>query len=326
MEQNEPLFVSDGLLMKYLLGEADVSEINLVQEWLSADEANRKQFEQFEKIWTESEALAKTSHVDENEAWERFLQKTKTESNPKRIIALKPRWHWWSAAGIVLIISCSYLFYNMLRVNNVPVVVWKSLDKILVDTLPDGSVITMNKNSILSFTNDFGKRERKVTLDGEAFFSVTKDKQKPFIVNANEAQVHVFGTTFNVNTTLEKTTVVVESGIVEVAKNDYAVRLLADEKATVTHEQESPIKEKNEDLLYQYYRSKKFILNSTPLWRFVDVLEQAYNVNIIIDNEDIKNMKLTTSFNDEPLQQILTVVGETLNITIEQRGTDIILH
>jgi len=327
MANNKPLIVSDALLMKYLLGEADVAEVQQVEQWLSENPENRTQFDQFRKIWEESEALAAVSHADENAAWQRFIDKAKGSEQVPGVIPFKPVRRWLSAAAVLLVlITGGYFLYHTFNGSGTTYIVWRSFDKVLTDTLPDGSVVTLNKGATLSFPDHFKGNERLVKLQGEAFFEVTKDKNKPFIITANEARVQVFGTEFNVKTSQNKTEVIVESGIVEVAKNDNTVRLTADERATVTKEEENPLKEKNEDRLYQYYRNKEFVLNGTPLWRLADVLGQAYGVNIIIANEDIRNLKLTTVFKDQPLQYILTVVGETLNITIEQKGADIVLR
>ncbi|MCD6064325.1 MAG: Fe2+-dicitrate sensor, rane component, partial [Flavipsychrobacter sp.] len=64
---------------------------------------------------------------------------------------------------------------------------------------------------------------------------------------------------------------------------------------------------------------------ATPLWRLVDVLNEAYGVNIIIGNPRLKNLELTTTFRNEPIENILAVVSETLNIHVERKGIDIIL-
>jgi ferric-dicitrate binding protein FerR (iron transport regulator) len=67
------------------------------------------------------------------------------------------------------------------------------------------------------------------------------------------------------------------------------------------------------------------VCSATPLWRLVDVLNEAYGVNIIIGNPRLKNLELTTTFRNEPIENILAVVSETLNIHVERKGIDIIL-
>jgi len=319
--------VTDALLMKHLLGETNEAEVVLVETWLLESDANRKQFEDYSRIWKESEQLAEVSNVDEDATWIKFLDRTKEVEKQQKVIKFSPRRNWLQAAAVLLLmITAGYFVLYQIAFREVPQIVLQSFDKVLTDTLPDGTIITLNKGATVSFPEDFQGKERLVKLQGEAFFDVVQDKNKPFIISANEAQVQVFGTSFNVNTTAKRTEVIVATGIVEVSKNSNAVKLVANEKAVVTVEEKIPLKAKYDDHLYQYYVSKEFVLNATPLWRFVDVLSQAYNVQIVIENESIKDMRLTTVFRNESLQNILVVLGETLNITIEQKGSNIILR
>ena len=67
-----------------------------------------------------------------------------------------------------------------------------------IEVLPDGTTVYLNTNSKIIFPKRFEKNKREITLKGEAFFEVTKDKNRPFIINVNEAQVEVLGTSFNI--------------------------------------------------------------------------------------------------------------------------------
>lgn len=73
-------------------------------------------------------------------------------------------------------------------------------------------------------------------------------------------------------------------------------------------------KEINSDQLYSHYRSKLFILNNTPLWKFVGTLNEVYNANIAIQDPKVKEMTLNTTFKEESLETILQVVCSTLDI------------
>ena len=96
--------------------------------------------------------------------------------------------------------------------------------------MPDGSVITVNKNSTLSYPSEFKGKTREVALNGEAFFKVTPNKEKPFIIHVNDVTVRVVGTSFNIRSEKGKTEVIVETGIVQVTKNKRTVSLLPKRK------------------------------------------------------------------------------------------------
>lgn len=315
--------IKDELLVKYLLGEASVPEQEEVQAWVSESDANRKLFEDFKLIWNESKKLAAASTLDENAAWERFKQRT--EHQAPRTISLSPSYSWMRAAAIlILLVGGGWMAYNFYW--RTPEMITVSANEIpLTDTLPDGSVVTLNKASSISYPERFAGTTRPVKLQGEAFFSVTPDKSKPFTISVKDVQVQVVGTTFNVKSTAVKTEVIVETGVVQVSKHNNGVKVLPHEKAIVLKDSTHPSKEANTDELYNYYRTKEFICNGTPLWRLVNVLNEAFHVNIIIANDKIKNLQLTTTFRNESLDNILNIVAETLHIQVEKNGGRIIL-
>lgn len=320
--------ITDDLLVKYLAGEAEAAEQEQVREWLSASEENQRYYDHFALIWDKSKQLAAVSTVSEEDAWERFKKRAEqaNEKPTPRVIEMQPRQMNWMrvAALLLLLVGGGWLVYNFAN-RPAEMIALHSADGVLIETLPDGSVVTLNKASTLRYAANFEGKTRDVELEGEAFFNVTPNKDKPFIIKANDATVRVVGTSFNVKSNTEKTVVIVETGVVEVKKAANSVHLNPNEKATVLKSEAAPLKEKNEDALYNYYRTKEFECNGTPLWRLVDVLNEAYNVNIVIDNARIKNLELTTTFRNEPIEVILEVISKTLGVQVDRNGNNIYL-
>lgn len=315
--------ISDDLLVKYLLQEVTPEERLHVEQWIAADKANETQFQQFLLIWDQSKKLEQESTVDTDAAWQRFKQKTAHTTS--KTIPLPGRSMNWMriAAMLILMIGGSWAAYYYLYSGRM--ITLNADGAIVAQTLPDGSTVTLNKNARISYPRSFSGNTREVTLDGEAFFNVTKDKSKPFIIHANEADVRVVGTSFNVKSNTNLTEVIVETGIVQVSKKSRKVTLNPKEKATVKKNVDNPTKENNDDELYNYYRTKEFVCNSTPLHRLVDVLNEAYDAHIIIANDNIKDLPLTTTFHNQSLDDILQVISETFNVKIEREGDRIIL-
>jgi ferric-dicitrate binding protein FerR (iron transport regulator) len=187
-------------------------------------------------------------------------------------------------------------------------------------------VITVNKNSSLSYPSKFSGQTREVALTGEAFFKVTPNKEKPFIINVNDVTVRVVGTSFNIKSKKGKIEVIVETGIVQVTKNKHTIRLLPKEKVVSLRLDSTLARDTVQDLLYNYYRSKEFICNNTPLQSLVQTLNEAYSSNIIIENDAIKHLPITTVFKDGSLDNILAVISETFKLKTEKTGNKIILH
>jgi len=324
-EQNH---ITDDLLVKNLLGEATEAEQALVQNWLAASEDNAKYYNHFKLVWDTSKHVASKSTINEEEAWARFVQRTQREAiKPKTIeLPATPKTNWMRAAAILLVVvACSVLLKLSLGIGETKMIAMQSHGAVLIDTLPDGSVVTLNKNASISYPEKFTGDTREVVLEGEAFFNVTPDKSHPFIITANEARIRVVGTSFNVKTGNAETEVIVETGVVEVSKHENEVTLNPNEKATVSKDKENPVKQQITDELYNYYRTKEFVCNNTPLWRLVDVLNEAYGVNIVIADNRLRSLPLTTVFRNESLDTILVIVAETFNVKVTREGNTIYL-
>lgn len=307
-----------------MLGEATEAECLQIEEGLAADKDFSSRFQQFKKAWDASLQLAHTSAIDEDAAWLRFKNRVTYRQQTKSPVRFSPM---RVAAAIVVLVCIGAAVALLFRKNNTAKeIVFQTTQQVLNDTLPDASVITLNKNSSLTYPERFGGNTRAVALKGEAFFSITPDKQKPFIISVNNLQVKVVGTSFNIKGTGGITEVVVETGIVQVIKEGRLLELRAGEKAVLTPEAASWEKEKTRDKLYNYYRTKEFVCDNTPLWKLVDVLNEAYGSNIIITNQAIRNLPLTTSFYNESLDQVLLIISETLNIQVIKKDNSVLLQ
>jgi transmembrane sensor len=312
------------MLVKFLLGEASPAEEQSVRAWIEADVSHKKYFEQFQLIWDTSKQLALKSTVDENKAWEKFRHRVAKPiaRKPKKLFA-------WTriAAAIVILLGIGLVGYLLTNTQTPPKEIsLASLDNTLRDTLPDGTQLTLNKKSTLSYPDRFTGDKREVTLSGEGFFDVTPDKKKPFIIQARDLKVVVVGTSFNIKEQPDSTEVIVETGIVQVIHRTDTVELKAGESIAIAVNGQPGTKQKVADKLYNYYRSKEFVCEETPLWKLVEVVNEAYNTNIIIGNDAIRHLPISTTFNNESLDQVLNVISLTFNITVIKKDDQVILQ
>ena len=290
-----------------------------MKQWLSND-ANLAYYDQLKKVWDESQQLASVTTVDENEAWLKFQRRIYPAQERRA------RFGWVrAAAAIVIIVGIGFLTYWALndRTKEMTVVAQQTP---INDTLPDGSLVTVNKGSSISYPSKFKGKTREVALKGEAFFNVTPSKQKPFIISINDVQITVVGTSFNVKNINGNTEVVVETGIVRVTKAGKTVDLRANEKLLAEAKDSVMEKEKVSDQLYKYYRTKEFVCDGTPLWKLVEVVNEAYNSHVVIGDPALKDMTITTTFYNESLEQVLNVISITFNIKVTKQGDTFILQ
>ena len=99
----------------------------------------------------------------------------------------------------ILIFSTVYLYHEMDHYKQIPNIVSVNRGQRAGITLPDGTIVHLNSESKLTYTPEFNGKLREVSLEGEAFFEVTPNKEKPFIVKTSFFDVEVLGTSFNVS-------------------------------------------------------------------------------------------------------------------------------
>jgi ferric-dicitrate binding protein FerR (iron transport regulator) len=315
--------MTDELIIKVLLGESSEAEKIQIKNWLAADARNQKHFEEMELIWQTSKKLGSAHLEDEDTAWKKF--KIRTEGIKSRQLK-RSNFNWIKiAASLLLITSLGWFGYQQFKspsqINS------QTLANTRIINLPDGSIVTLNKYSRIDYPEKFTGNTRNVKLiKGEAFFSVTPNKNKPFSIQTENASILVVGTSFNVKCSEEKTEVIVETGIVKVSKKATSIDLKPGEKIVVDNHYSILEKRIVTDKFYNYYITKEFVANGTPLWRLVEVLNDTYDTKIVIRNEAIKNLKLTSTFKNESLESIIDVIKETFKLQVTKEKNLIILQ
>ncbi|PRX53840.1 FecR family protein [Flagellimonas meridianipacifica] len=183
-------------------------------------------------------------------------------------------------------------------------------------TLPDGSEVTLNANSNISYTEEEGKRA--VLLSGEAFFDVARNEKVPFVITVRHTEVTVLGTSFNVKAiNSEETVVSVRSGKVQVDNGNHQMVLVQNEQAISSalalHKSEA--NEHNTS-----WMQKRLVYDSVPLELIFMDIESWYGINIISDTT-IDTIPYTASVNlDKGLDVFLQnlSISENINFTISR--------
>ncbi|MFA4868532.1 MAG: FecR family protein [Pedobacter sp.] len=314
--------MTDELLIKFLLKETTEDEHISVQNWMNASPANKAHFIKLEKIWDSSKNLSTKKDISEIEAWERFKQKA--HKKEPEIINIKPSFSWLKIAAMLFVVAASWSLYEILSpVSYIPVLAG---NKVTTKTLPDGSEITLNKNSTITYANNF-RNNRTIHLEqGSVFFNVVHDETKPFVIDIDKVSVLVVGTSFNIKHLEEQTEVIVETGIVKVSLGKKEINLQKGEKVIINNNVDQLVKTQNTDQLYNYYRSNEFVTNNTPLWHIIEVINEAYGSTVIIKDSAIKNLSLNTTLKTSAsLDDNLQVICKTLNLTLVRNQNEIIL-
>lgn len=316
---------TDQLLAKFLAKETTPAEEKEMLSWVERSEANLQYFHQFSLIWHESQPSRQSEAIDENAAWSRFITSVPPSRSQGRSIRLK--WLQMVAAVLVIAGGISLVYFiNRSGERSPQQIVSHSDNSVKTDTLPDRSVVTLNKKAILSYPSEFKGAHREVQLQGEAFFDIQPDKTKPFIIDVAGVKVKVVGTSFNIKNTDTATEIIVRSGIVQVIRNNEILELKKGEQTVITSSHKQMEKSSSTDQLFNYYVSHTFVCDNTPLWKLVDKLNEAYGVNITITRKELRAIPLTVTFNDESLDTIFNILSQTLMLKVTRNGNDIILQ
>ncbi|MCV9386336.1 FecR family protein [Reichenbachiella ulvae] len=319
--------VNDEMLYRYFAKELSEIEEALVDDWKIISEENQRQFDEAHVFYLDMKALASIekfeNDVEDEKSWEKF--KIKKEFKPKTPSTQEPQqeesisklrlpyFNIAAAIGVLIIISW-VLFGPSLSDDEYRITSNNSQDEV---ELKDGSHVTLNSHSEITYLSSFDEKERRVRLKGEAFFKVSKNPEKPFIVDLGSATVKVLGTAFNVNSVdPNEITVSVEEGKVSFMSASEEKILTAGQSAklnTQTAQFESISEISNEA---NFWRTKSLIFDNNRLSEVIADLENLYDISIELDNPQLSDCTLTVSFENEKLENILEVVSTTLNLEV----------
>ena len=311
------------LLIKFLLEECTEKEIEQVANWIKYSDKNKKQFLAFKTIWDESRALKIKNPRNEELAWEKFKLKTEVLTNYQKRSHISPMLKiWQQIAAVLTICILGFWGYNQFYKHKYTEIV--SLNKVSSETLPDGTILTLNKNAKISYMTNF-KHNRKLKMEiGEVFFEVKKDSEHPFMIDIDKVSVEVLGTSFNIKKHQDFTQINVETGVVKVSLSGNDVTLFKGEQLIIKNGANQLLKEKYTDQLYNYYRTKLFKTNNIKLAELVITLNQAYGSNISLD-ERSKELTISTTLKMDSLEENIQIICETLNLSSSGNGNNILL-
>ncbi len=310
-----------------------------VDTWLELSDDNQAYLDQMQEVWLKTSELDPAPiDVNIDAAWNKvsekidILEKETHKVSPK-IEPAKPKTinifdSFMRIAAVLLVAFGIYLIYNISKKETPEQMLMASTDFIISDTLSDGSVIALNKNSELSYPETFDEDTRQVELKGEAFFDIEPDPEKPFIIQAGESYIRVLGTSFNVEAYADSNTVEVSvvTGVVklftidkESADTNFVI-LTANEIGIYNTENNTVEKLGGYDKNALYWQSKTLIFEKTKLSEVFNLLELTYNIKIDVSNDTINNFLLSASFKNNIVEDILTIITASFDLNFTKKN------
>lgn len=333
--------MTDELLGKYIAGEATAEEEAAVRRWLAENPNHPAELTRFERIWQASGPRQTQAPFDADAAWQRVRGQMQSPGRSATVRPMtrpplgvqRPGWIVWArVAAVVLVVSTlSITLYRSLQ-NPDPIA--QTSTKLLTQTtttqtrrvtLPDGSTVVLNRRSSLRYPDTFTGQTREVTLIGEGFFDVTPNKQKPFIIHAQDTDVRVVGTSFGVRAYDRAVRVSVKTGRVVVRKKAQEVALVPGQQAAVDATTDTLRRLTRFDANALAFSTRRLAFSNQPLSSVVATLSEYYQTDINLSASRLQNCRLTAEFNNESVETVLGVVAETLQLDVRRTAKGFVL-
>jgi transmembrane sensor len=318
----------DELIGKYLAGEASEKERAQVESWGGESHANQKHLQHYRLIF-ESAANVKDLHrFDEDAAWSKMKSRLKTDAKAVTLKNETPNLNFFYriAAGIVIILGVGFFVYKSYDKSTLSEVEVVAETKAIGNVLPDGSNVFLNKQTKLSYAYDTKKKSHIVKLKGEAYFKIKHEEKKTLIVEVAGVYIRDIGTAFNVKAYPENNTieVVVEEGeVVFYTADNVGINLAASAKGVYNKVNKQFSVEQPESNVLAY-KTKVFTFEGNTLEKVVNDINNVYDKKIVLPKH-LRQCKLTVYFNNEDIDEIASVIAETLGLTVKQTDKEILL-
>jgi transmembrane sensor len=283
-----------------------------------------------EKQWRKLGEMSDNKEINVDKAWNKTFSRIKENGLLTETVRIgernRMRTYFRIAAMALIIIGLgsALIYLNSTGVLSKNIVIASNNDQRNIEvSLPDGSKIYLNRNSELSYSPNLGKTSRNVTLRGEAFFEISHNPSKPFVIDAGKAKVKVLGTSFNVitNNIKNEVEVFVKTGRVLLSDNSGNQSIVLDPGYIGTLDDKIPAKVLNNNPNYLSWNTDLLEYEGQTLDIVFADLKKVHNIDIVADDPGISGRTLTGVFDKQPQDTIIRIICTTFNLSYEKEGS-----
>lgn len=308
----------------------NVQEWDDAAAWLSGEETGKEnaarllleEEEGLIKKWNDIKMAEPKENIDVDKAWDMVNRRIESDVKVDKIrrISFMPSL-LKIAAMVIVVFGLGWLLFEYATPEKVTVTAEGGQKNIEV-TLPDGSRVFLNHDSHLIYPESFGRNNRKVRLEGEAFFDIRPNPAKPFTIDAGHARVKVLGTSFNVITDNgnDEVEVYVSTGTVMLSSNDGSRSLTLEPGYIGKLSGSKSDSGLNTNENYLSWTSGTLNFDGERLEVVFRDLKRSFNINIIASDPSINDFRLTSLFENQPHDTIVQVICTTFNLTAVKEG------
>lgn len=308
----------DSYIVSFLNGTMDIEEYAVLQRWLKEKPENKDYFREYVLLWKATSIELNKDNFDAEGAFRKFETSSRV-SGQNHFYLNKTLVKIFVAASVsILCVVSSFLFF------------WRSgsdvkdIRQYIVEvpagarskvTFPDGSVAWLNSESSIEYDSDFAKDSRNVRLQGEGYFEVSKNKNKPFIVKTEKLDVEVLGTKFNLRSYSEDPVVKVtlKEGSVKLAhfmEGTAPVLLKPNDQFTFRKSDNTMQVDSVDASEIEGWRDGSLVFNKVPLGEITKQLKRQYNIPIQIENDQLKDIVYYSDFKGQvTVKKVLEILS-----------------
>jgi transmembrane sensor len=299
---------------RYINGDGDDSDTKYIESLLAEGDNNHFLRENLRKDW---ENMLKSDTQPETD-FDHLLDKIHYEiwrkDNLKRQRPINKLLRvYMKAAAIILFPILIILTLHFVQVKNPPIgensasyTIYAPMGSRVAFTLPDGSKGMLNSGSHLSYSFPFDNN-RKVGLDGEAWFAVKHDEIHPFEINAGNSKIEVLGTKLNVSAYPEENyiEVVLQEGKVDFIKNNGLEKLSMRPSERLVFQNDKIIKSTVDTAKYTSWIQGKLVFRGDNMPEVVRRIERWYNIKVNIADKALEKYSFRATFEDDSLEEVM---------------------
>ena len=299
------------ILARHFNKETSKEEEEIVRAFIKG---NSLEYQVLQQLWTSKTKIA-VQDFDTAAAWNKVQKQT---SRTAKVVPMyRRRLFRIAAAAAILLMSVFAVYQYFLPQQNVEMLVEKTQEESKKVALADGSMVWLNRNSSLRYPSQFVKQKREVFLEGEGFFDIERDVNRAFIVQTNNAQTKVLGTSFNILANASQTNVSVATGKVEVSNKAAEKIVLTAGEAAFVKQDKVEKREKLPNVLS--WKTGKFTFQNTPIGRVLKDLN-AYYIDQFSSENAGNDCTLTATFEQAKIEEIIEIIELTCDVKFSSKG------
>ncbi|PUZ30142.1 FecR family protein [Chitinophaga costaii] len=300
-----------------------------IQHWRAQQPDHERYYQEVHQLWMAAADAGALAQVDVHASVARLAAKIGLDEGELFTVErLRPRNHLlqW-AVGLAAAVVVSVLVYRQYRpaaIHSITRVTHAFKDSVL---LSDGSMVYLDTNTAVTYPEQFAAGNRTISFaSGNAFFKIAPDDARPFTIDMGHTAVRVLGTSFNIRKAPEQIHVDVKSGRIMFLANDQPKAILNAGAAASYNLQNDSIT----TFLHQQQNSDAWLtgelrFSDAPLSEVFRTLETYYHVTIDLDTNLSTLGKLNANFNNNKLEEVITLLEQTYPIRIVQKGDRLII-